>query len=54
VIVKAIDLSIAETTYYLSELLKVGLISQIQSVKSNARYLLSDAGRKFIVERSTK
>jgi hypothetical protein len=54
VIAKAIGLPITEATFYLSELLKAGLISQLLSVKSNTRYLLSDSGRRFIIERGIK
>jgi hypothetical protein len=54
VIAKTIGLSISETSYYLSELLKAGFISNLLKVGSPTKYLLSDAGRRFLVERGLK
>ena len=54
VIAKTIGLSITETSYYLKELLKAGFISNFLTIGSPTRYLLSDAGRRFLVERGMK
>ena len=54
VIAKTIELSTTETSYYLKELLKTGFISHFLTIGSPTRYLLSDAGRRFLVERGIK
>jgi len=54
VIVEAIGLSTTETSYYLKELLKAGFISHFLTIGSPTKYLLSDAGRRFLVEKGLK
>ena len=54
VIAKKIGLSITETNYYLIKLLKAGLISHFLAIGSPTRYLLRDAGRRFLVEKGIK
>lgn len=54
VIAKTIGLTTTETSYYLKELLKTGFISHFLTIGSPTRYLLSDAGRRFLVERGIK
>jgi hypothetical protein len=54
VIAKKIGLSKTETNYYLIKLLKEGLISHFLAIGSPTRYLLSDAGRRFLVEKGIK
>jgi hypothetical protein len=54
VIAKTIGLSITETNYYLRKLLKEGFISHLLTIGSPTRYLLRDAGRRFLVEKGIK
>ncbi|HEX9137223.1 MAG TPA: hypothetical protein VF905_09810, partial [Nitrospirota bacterium] len=54
VIANASGLSTTETSYYLKELLKTGFISHFLTIGSPTRYLLSDAGRRFLVERGIR
>lgn len=54
VIANASGLSTTETSYSLKELLKTGFISHFLTIGSPTRYLLSDAGRRFLVERGIK
>lgn len=53
-IAKKLDLSITEINFYLSNLLKVGFISHILTVGSPTKYLLRDAGRRFLMEKDIK
>jgi len=54
IIAKKIGLSITETNYYLIKLLKAGFISNLLTIGSPTRYLLRDAGRRFLVEKGIK
>jgi hypothetical protein len=54
VIAKKLGLSIAEINFYLRNLLKIGFISHILTIGSPTKYLLRDAGRRFLVEKDIK
>jgi hypothetical protein len=54
VIAKTIGISITETNYYLIMLLKAGFISHLLTIGAPTRYLLRDAGRRFLVEKGIK
>jgi hypothetical protein len=54
VIAKTMDLSITETNFYLSKLLKTGFISHLLTIGAPTRYSLRDAGRRFLVEKGIK
>lgn len=54
VIAKTIGLSITETNHSLGKLLKAGFISHILTIGSPTRYLLRDAGRRFLAEKGIK
>jgi DNA-binding Lrp family transcriptional regulator len=53
-IAKETGLSLEETNYYLKELLKAGFISHLLTIGSPTKYFLSDAGRRYLVERGIK
>jgi hypothetical protein len=54
VIAKSIGISITETNYYLIKLLKAGFISNLLTIGAPTRYLLRDAGRRYLVEKGIK
>jgi hypothetical protein len=54
VIAKTMDLSITETNFYLSKLLKTGFISHLLTIGAPTRYSLRDAGRRFLAEKGIK
>lgn len=54
VIAKTIGISITETNYYLIKLLNAGFISHLLIIGAPTRYLLRDAGRRFLVEKGIK
>lgn len=54
VIANTIGLSTTETSHYLKELLKAGFISHFLTIGSPTKYLLSDLGRRYLVEKGLK
>jgi len=54
VIANATGLSLAETSHYLKELLKAGFISHLLTIGSPTKYLLSNAGRRYLIESGIK